>query len=85
MQNEIFHRFLAKIEKLGLKPVKELLGRLGGWPVVSKHWDEFSWTWQDAITKLRQFGFLSNYLFDLSVVTDLKNSTKRIISVSILT
>lgn len=55
---------------------------MGGWPVVKGNsWDEKSWTWQQSVKEFRKRGYSTDYIFDFSVGTDLKNSTHRIIDV----
>jgi hypothetical protein len=81
LQCEIF--FSALIEERGLKPLTDIHEKLGGWPVVEgDKWDESSWTWQKSVRDFRKYGYSTDYIFDFSVGTDLKNSTRRIIDVS---
>lgn len=70
---------------MGAKPIKEVAARLGGWPViVGDAWDqENTWTWQETVKKFRRLGFSMDYIVDFSIGVDLKNSTKRIIDVSL--
>lgn len=72
------------IQTDGLKTIKEILTRLGGWPVLDgDNWDENSFDWKKAIYKFRETGYSVDYLIDFSVSIDLKNSTQRVIDVSI--
>lgn len=78
----ILNNFSALIEERGLSPVLNIHSSLGGWPLlVGDSWDEKSWTWQQSVKDFRKQGFSTDYIFDFSVGTDLKNSTKRIIDV----
>lgn len=71
------------IDKRGLKPMKAILESLGGWPVLEgKNWAENTWFWQKLLLKLHLGGFNSNYLFFATIDVDMKNSSKRVISVS---
>ncbi|CAI6351505.1 unnamed protein product [Macrosiphum euphorbiae] len=64
-----------RIEKLGLRPIKEMLKSIGGWPVLeAEKWNESKFTWMDSMYKL----ILPNkvqlimYILDLSVGPDIK-------------
>ncbi|XP_059488680.1 neprilysin-2 isoform X2 [Neocloeon triangulifer] len=68
------------IEERGITPAKELLKKLGGWPVLEgDDWDAGSFSWLQSVYKFKEHGFSVDYFIDFSVATDLKNSTKRII------
>lgn len=73
----------TQIEENGLKPLIDIIDRLGGWPVVrGDEWDtksEWNWTW--AVKEFRKFGFNTNNIFSVFVEVDSKNSSDRIISV----
>lgn len=72
------------IEELGLKPMHQIMKQLGGWPViVGDDWDsKYEWSLMKAMKDFRKFGFSLDYIFELSIDTDLKNSSARIIYVS---
>ena len=72
----------ALVEERGLQPTKDVLQKLGGWPVLEKDWDESSFDWKEAVYKFRKEGFSVDYIFDFSINIDLKNSTTRVIDVS---
>ncbi|KAL7013331.1 hypothetical protein ACKWTF_015335 [Chironomus riparius] len=73
---------LTLIEDRGIKPLTDIHNKFGGWPVVKgTSWDESSWTWQQSIKDFNKQGFLTNYIFAFSVDIDLKNTTRRIISI----
>lgn len=73
------------IEERGLKPFVTISKSLGGWPVVEgSSWDdESTWSWIQAVKDFRKIGYSMDYIFDFSVGTDLKESLKRIIDVSL--
>lgn len=73
-----------EIEERGLKPILDIIDKLGGWPVVKgDQWNVKSeWSWTGAVEKLRKLGYSVNYVFELSVESDFKNSTTWIINVS---
>lgn len=55
---------------------------MGGWPVIKGDaWDENKWSWQQSVKDFRKRGYSTDYIFDFSVGTDLKNSTRRIIDI----
>lgn len=71
------------IEERGLKPLEDIHNSMGGWPVIKgDSWEEKSWTWQKSVKEFRDRGYSTDYIFDFSVGSDLKNSTRRIIDVS---
>lgn len=74
---------IEKIEKQGLGPIKEMLKKLGGWPVLEgESWNESEFTWKDSVYKFRTAGYSVDYFIDFSISTDLKNTTARAIDVS---
>ena len=75
---------IAKIETLGLEPIKQILEDLGGWPVLlgpNSTWsgDNGGYIWYEQVYKFREIGYSVDYLIDFSVTTDLKNSSWRIL------
>jgi predicted metalloendopeptidase len=72
-----------KIEELELSAIKKVLESIGGWPVLKTQWNsEETWTWQNATIKCRENGYSTDYIVDVSVSTDLKNSSQRVLDVS---
>jgi neprilysin len=77
--------FAALIEERGLKPLVDIHEQMGGWPVVKgDDWDDKSWSWQQSVKNFRKHGYSTDYILDFSVGTDLKNSTRRIIDVRVI-
>ena len=67
-----------RIEELGLDPLKNMLKKLGGWPLLEgKAWNEDGYKWYDNVYKFRDQGYSVDYLVDFSVTTDLRNSSWR--------
>ncbi|XP_054271423.1 neprilysin-2 isoform X2 [Macrosteles quadrilineatus] len=70
----------SDIEEKGLTYIKELVQKMGGWPVLEgDQWDPAKFTWKDTVYKFKDEGFSIDYLIDFSITTDYKNSTKRVI------
>ena len=70
------------IEERGTKPLLDIHESLGGWPVVKgDSWNESKWTWTKTVKDFRKYGYSTDYIFDFSVETDPKNSTKKIIDI----
>lgn len=73
------------IENIGLDPIKQILKKLGGWPVLEgDSWKNFSangqpYIWYEQVYKLRTMGYSNDFLVDFSVTTDLKNSSWRVL------
>ena len=67
------------IEQRGLEPVKAIIERLGGWPLLEgADWArEKDFKWYEQMYRHRDLGFSVDYLYDFSVSTDLKNSSWR--------
>ena len=75
--------YTAAIEAKGLKPVLEVLKKLGGWPVLEgDEWQDEEFEWMQSVYKFRNTGYSVDYFFDFSIGIDLKNSTKRVLDVS---
>lgn len=71
------------IEKRGLKPLTDILDDLGDWPVVEgDEWLEDEFDWVEMIEKFRNIGFDTDVIFSLTLETDLRNSSRRILYVS---
>lgn len=55
---------------------------MGDWPVIAdSKWNESSWRWQDAASKIEALRFWSKILIDFKISTDAKNTSKRVILV----
>lgn len=73
------------IEERGIKPLQDIFEMFGGWPVVKGDlWNEGNWEWIDVLKKFRRMGFATSILFRFTVDTDLRNSSTRILEVSVL-
>lgn len=71
----------TRIEEKGIEPLLSILDSLGGWPVLKgDSWDlDSSWSWVKSVKDFRNNGYSTDYFFDFSIGSDLKNSTRRII------
>lgn len=72
---------LDMIEKLQLKPIKALQKLMGGWPVIDHEWKKSSWSWQKMVKDLEKIGFPANFVFELTLGSDVKNTSKRTLGV----
>lgn len=71
------------IEERGLKPLIEMLDEFGGWPVVKgTTWSDDNWSWTDMIKKFRRIGIDTDFIFSLTVESDLRNSSRRVLDVT---
>lgn len=71
------------IEEEGMTTINDILKQLGGWPVLEgKNWNEREFDWKTSVSKFRTVGYGVDYFIDFSVVSDVKNSTRRVIDVS---
>lgn len=72
----------GKIEKLGSEPVKQVLKRMGGWPVLEGNaWDVGAFSWIETVYKFRNEGFSVDYIIDFAISIDSKNNSLRVIEV----
>ena len=71
-----------KIEMLGVSPLTDILSLLGSWPVTAgPSWSPpTSWSWQSLIYKLRSLGLGTDFLINFSVSTDLRDSSRHVMS-----
>ncbi|XP_008202440.2 neprilysin-2-like [Nasonia vitripennis] len=71
----------AQIEKTSDNDFREILKKLGGWPVLEgKSWDESSFDWKKAVYKFRNTGYSIDYFIDFEVEVDMKNNSRRVIN-----
>ena len=63
---------------MGLKPLEDLLARVGGWPVLQgDKWDSTGFDAWDMSVKLLKLGYSNDYIASTWVYTDLKNNSHR--------
>lgn len=75
---------IAQINSNSEKDVQEILKRLGGWPVLlGDKWDERNWDWKETLFKFQSIGYSSDHLITLDIDVDLKDNTKRALTVGI--
>jgi len=81
MAKSVFQSCMDKetIEAAGLDPLKLILKKMGGWPLLEPVWNEDGYKWYEMTYKFRENGYSVDYLVDFSVTTDLKNSSWRIL------
>jgi len=82
MAKSVFQSCMDKetIEAAGLEPLKLILKKMGGWPLLEgPDWNEEGYKWYEMTYKFRENGYSVDYLVDFSVTTDLKNSSWRIL------
>jgi neprilysin len=80
---KFLRHFSELIEKQGLKPIKQVIESMGGWPILEgKNWQDNCWFWQKILLQLELMGFGSDQIFSMSIDVDMKNSTRRMIYVN---
>lgn len=63
----------------------EILEKYGGWPVVKgDDWKSENWEWMNVNQNISNDGLDDTLLFSLSVLTDQRNSSKRVLDVGYL-
>merc|ERR1711953_226386 len=69
---------LETLEKIGLRPLVDMLKKLGGWPVLEGDaWDESKFSWEELNYIFREQGYSVDTLFDFAIGSDLKDSEWR--------
>ena len=69
-----------QLNELGIEPISELVEKVGGWPVVEEDsWNGENFNLWDQSIKIYQMGFSSDYIFAVSVDTDAKNNSHRVL------
>lgn len=62
----------------------DILKKYGNWPVVEgSNWKEDNWEWMAANRNISNDGLDDTLLFSLVVLTDQRNSSKRVLDVSL--
>lgn len=60
----------------------EILEKYGGWPAVKgDQWNNDNWDWKEVNKKMSSDGLEDALIFSLAILTDQKNSTKRVLDV----
>lgn len=68
----------------GITPMVEILEKYSGWPVVlGDDWESNRFDWLEISKRISNDG-LVNLILDWGIGIDLKNSTRRVLIVSIL-
>ena len=70
----------GQIERVGDVPVRGMLGRLGGWPVLTGSWNEVDWHLEHVLAQTRGHFNTAVFLRSLVAVDD-KNSSNHILQV----
>ena len=69
-----------ELKEKGLVPFLRMLDDLGGWPVLKgKTWRQEDFQWFHLTGKFRDIGLSADFLFDISVTPDLRNSSRRVL------
>ncbi|CAG0890073.1 unnamed protein product [Darwinula stevensoni] len=72
----------SQINLLGLDVLKDVLDRIGGWPVVlGSEWNDLHFTWSSLMYEYRKMGFSIGYFIEFSVAGDMKNSSRNILKI----
>lgn len=67
----------------GIQPLVDIIEKYGGWPVVKgDSWKSEDWDWLNVSLQISNGG-LDSLILQTYVSVDLKNTSKRIVSVSI--
>jgi hypothetical protein len=78
----LFIYIAATIETVGLKPLTDLLGLFGNWPMTQSTWEEASFDWKEATVAGRQL-YGTNYFLSVFNYLDSENTDQSTIYVSL--
>lgn len=71
------------IEDDGMTTINNILKQLGEWPVLEgNNWNESEFDWKTSVYKFRKLGYGFSHFIGFSIMSDVKNSTNRVIYVS---
>ncbi|RWS23715.1 hypothetical protein B4U80_05168, partial [Leptotrombidium deliense] len=71
---------LATRQSVGVKPLLDLVNKVGGWPMIQKSWSPSNYSWQNAYYYLRsRLG--SNYIIEVTVDVNSKDTTTKAIHI----
>lgn len=80
-----FNRFLARSDEVSEGEYKQLIEKLGGWPVVlGDSWKDESFEFTKFSYKLAKNGFLPSFFVSARIDVDDKNNDNYIAAVSML-
>lgn len=75
---------LEKMESHGIQPMVDIMHSYGGWPtVIGDLWNARSWEWYNVIGPVLNDGLGISLLIRVDVTTNQRNSTARVLDVSI--
>ena len=77
------HWVPGQVENVADAPLKAVLRGLGGWPVMSRHWDHTNWTLEVVLGHLKGI-HNEAVLIQMIVATDDKNSSAHIMQVMVV-
>jgi len=70
------------IEKNSVNDLKEIIGKLGGWPVLEgENWSGENFKWHELSVKASDEGLSSDRMISIGIGTDSKDSLKRILEI----
>lgn len=82
--------FLRKVQNklnhslVGITPIVEILDKYGGWPVIKGDaWESDDWEWLETSRRISNDGLI-DLILDCHIVVEPQNSSKRILTVSII-
>jgi Peptidase family M13 len=68
----------GRLNSLGATPLLEAFEVLGGWPLLSDDWREEQHSWSSLNKKMFELGFVTNYLINVVLEGDPRNSSRYI-------
>ena len=74
---------MTSINKMGAKPLLDIIDDLGGWSITSPDWNKTKFEFGKTL-KIVQRKYSVSAFFGIDVDADDKNSSKNIIKVSVL-
>lgn len=72
----------TEIDRLGTKPLFEVIDKFGGWPILNTNWNDNDFHWQQTLDGFFEHGFTTHFLLEFFIGVDDRNTSKNIIYVS---
>ncbi|VDN32617.1 unnamed protein product [Cylicostephanus goldi] len=71
-----------ELEKTGVIAIKEIVNRVGGWPVLEgEKWKEWNYTWEEQLALVMNKSGLNAVILELAVTHDPSNSSNSVIEI----
>lgn len=77
----ILYNNLGELERVGDKPLRQVIDDLGDWPVLNRSWNGNKWSIEDTLGKLKR-SYNAPFIIEVWVSADDTNSLVYILQVN---